>query len=118
MLADYIPIAVYILIAAGLAALVLGLSSITGPKGLGTGAMDPYESGIIPTRSARQRFPIRFLLVALSFLVFDIEAIFLYPWAVILRRLGTYGLAAMLPFFAILLIGYFYELKKGGFDWE
>jgi NADH:ubiquinone oxidoreductase subunit 3 (subunit A) len=93
----YIPIAVCVVIAADLAALVLGLSAITGPKGPGPEATDPYESGVASARSARRRFPIRFLLVALVFLVFAIEAISPYPWAVASRRLGTYGLAATPP---------------------
>ena len=118
MLADYGPVLILIVLASALAAVVLGLSSIMGPRGLGTGAQDTYESGIIPTTSARQRFPVRFALLAMLFLVFDIEAIFFYPWAVIFRRLGLFGLIEMLIFIGLLFVGYIYAYKKGALNWE
>ncbi len=118
MLTSYVPVLVIFLIAAAFAAMVLGLSSIMGPKGLNAGAEDPYESGIVPTESARKRFPVRFALIAMLFLVFDIEAVFFYPWAVVFRRLGVFGLVEMFLFIGMLLIGYIYAYKKGAFDWE
>lgn len=118
MLQDYVPVLVLFLMAAGLAAIILGLAQIMGPKGLNVGAEDTYESGIVPEQSARRRFPVRFALVAMSFLIFDIEVVFFYPWAIVFRRLGGYGLAVMSIFIAVLLVGYFYEYKKGAFNWE
>ncbi len=118
MLASYGPVLILIILSSALAAIVLGLSSFMGPSGVGTGATDTYESGIIPTTSARRRFPVRFALLAMLFLVFDIEAIFFYPWAVIFRRLGVYGLIEMLLFIALLFVGYIYAYKKGAFVWE
>ncbi len=118
MLESYFPVLVLFLLAAALAALVLGLSSVMGPKGLNAGAEDTYESGIVPTDTARKRFPVRFALVAMLFLVFDIEAVFFFPWAVIFKRLGVFGLVEMLLFIGILLIGYIYAYKKGALTWE
>ena len=118
MLTSYVPVLVLFLLAAGLAALVLGLAGVMGPKGLNTGAEDPYESGIVPIESARKRFPVRFALVAMLFLVFDIEAVFFYPWAVVFKRLGLFGLVEMLLFIAVLFVGYIYAYKKGALNWE
>lgn len=118
MLTSYVPILVFFLLAAGLAALVLGLAQIMGPKGLDAGAEDPYESGIVPVTSARKRFPVRFALIAMLFLVFDVEAVFFYPWAVIFKRLGAFGLVEMFLFIGILLVGYIYAYKKGALNWE
>lgn len=118
MLTSYVPVLILFLLAAGLAALILILSSVMGPKGLNAGARDPYESGIVPTEPARKRFPVRFALVAMLFLVFDIEAVFFYPWAVIFKRLGLFGLGEMLLFIGLLLVGYIYAYKKGALTWE
>ena len=118
MLSSYGPVFILILLASALAALILGLAAVMGPRGLGRGARDTYESGIVPETSARKRFPVRFALVAMSFLVFDVEAIFFYPWAIVFRQLGFFGLFAMMIFFTVLLIGYLYEYKKGAFNWE
>jgi NADH-quinone oxidoreductase subunit A len=118
MLSSYGPVLILILLSSALAAVVLGLSSIMGPHGLNAGAQDTYESGIIPTEPARRRFPVRFALVAMLFLVFDIEAVFFYPWAVIFRHLGLYGLFEMLLFIGLLFVGYIYAYKKGALNWE
>lgn len=118
MLANYGPVLILILLSSALAVVVLVLSSFMGPRGLNAGAEDTYESGIIPTEPARRRFPVRFALVAMLFLVFDIEAIFFYPWAVIFRHLGLYGLIEMLLFIGLLFVGYIYAYKKGALNWE
>jgi NADH-quinone oxidoreductase subunit A len=115
---SYVPVLILFLLAAGLAALVIGLSSIMGPRGHNTGATDPYEGGIVPTEPARKRFPVRFALIAMLFLVFDIEAVFFYPWAVIFKALGVFGLVEMLLFIGLLLVGYIYAYKKGALNWE
>ena len=118
MLTSYAPVLILLLLSSALAALILGLSAIMGPRGQNAGAEDPYESGIIPAQSARKRFPVRFALVAMLFLVFDIEAVFFYPWAVIFRRLGLFGLSEMLLFIGLLFVGYIYAYKKGALTWE
>ncbi len=118
MLESYVPIFILFLIAAGFAALVLGLSAVMGPRGIHPAALEPYESGIIPEEPARRRFPVRFALIAMLFLVFDIEAVFFYPWAVVFKRLGLFALVEMFLFIGILLIGYIYAYKKGALSWE
>jgi len=80
--------------------------------------LEPYECGLTPIGSARVRFPIKFYLVAMLFILFDIEAIFLYPWAVVHRWLGWFGLVEMGLFVAILAIGYIYIWKRGAFQWD
>lgn len=118
MLTSYGPILILILLASAFAVLALGLAAIMGPRGLNRGARDTYESGVIPEVSARKRFPVRFALVAMLFLVFDIEAIFFYPWAVTFRHLGLFGLVEMLLFIGLLFVGYIYAYKKGALNWE
>jgi NADH-quinone oxidoreductase subunit A len=118
MLERYVPIFILFLIAAGFAALVLGLSAVMGPRGIHPAALEPYESGIVPEEPARRRFPVRFALIAMLFLVFDIEAVFFYPWAVVFKRLGLFALVEMFLFIGILLIGYIYAYKKGALNWE
>ncbi len=118
MLSSYTPVLILIILASALAAIVLGLATIMGPSGLGRGARDTYESGIVPDSSARKRFPVRFAIIAMLFLVFDIEAIFFYPWAVTFRRLGLFGLMEMLLFIGLLFVGYIYAYKKGALTWE
>ncbi len=118
MLSSYTPVLILIVLASALAAIVLGLAAVMGPRGLGRGARDTYESGIVPDSSARKRFPVRFAIIAMLFLVFDIEAIFFYPWAVTFRRLGLFGLVEMLVFIGLLFVGYIYAYKKGALTWE
>lgn len=118
MLASYVPVLILFLLAAGFAALVLALSSIMGPRGLAPGADEPYESGILPEEPARRRFPVRFALIAMLFLVFDIETVFFYPWAVVFKQLGLFGLGEMFLFIAVLFLGYIYAYKKGALNWE
>ena len=118
MLFSYVPIAILLLLVTGFAALVLFVTSYMGPRGTLPGAEDPYESGIVPESSERKRFPVRFALVAMLFLVFDVEAVFFYPWAVSFKLLGLFGLGEMLTFMAVLFLGYLYAYKKGALEWE
>ncbi|MDQ6601386.1 MAG: NADH-quinone oxidoreductase subunit A [Chloroflexota bacterium] len=111
-----------LLILAGIAFLfaiaVLTISTLLGPQRRGTSL--PYESGVAEPVSApgRQRLPVRYYRVALLFLVFDVEAVFVYPWAVTYRTLGTYALGEMFVFLGILLFGYWYARKRGGLEWQ
>lgn len=118
MLSTYGPVLILILIASAFALLALSLAAVMGPRGLNRGARDTYESGVVPETSARKRFPVRFALIAMLFLVFDIEAIFFYPWAVTFRRLGLFGLVEMLLFIGLLFVGYIFAYKKGALNWE
>ena len=101
-----------------LAFVVIGLSTLLGPRRGSLRKLMPYESGMSPVGSAMRRMPVRFYLVAMIFLLFDIEIIFLLPYALIYRRLGLFGLIEMGIFVLILLAGYFYALKRGAFKWD
>jgi NADH-quinone oxidoreductase subunit A len=118
MLAGYVPILLMILIGIAFSLLLTGASVLFGPRRPTAAKLAPYECGIIPTTPARQRFPVKFYLMAMMFIVFDIEAIFLYPWAVQVRHLGGFGLIEMFTFVAILLVGLLYIWRKGALDWD
>jgi NADH-quinone oxidoreductase subunit A len=114
----YLPILLFLIVAIGFAGGTILLSTIIVPRRRGAVKMSPYECGVEPVGSARERFSIKFYLVAVLFILFDIEAVFLYPWAVAFHQLGLYGLIEMLVFIVILLVGYLYLLKKRALDWE
>ncbi len=123
MLADYLPVLVMLVLATATAALFLGLPVIV-PRifGLKRRASPvkymPYESGMTPIGQAWRRFPIKFYLTAVLFVLFDIEVIFFYPWAVILRQLKLFGLIEMLIFGGLLFLGYVYVWRSGALEWE
>jgi len=114
----YFPVLLQGIIAIGLATVLIGLSYLLGKKVRNRVKDMPYESGITPTGDARQRFSVKFYLVAMLFILFDIEAIFLYPWAVVYRDLKMFGFIEMLIFVVLILSGFFYIWKKGALDWS
>jgi len=123
MLIDYLPILMQVIVAIGFAAAALGVSVIMGKVGKRSPIKDSaYECGMLPEGAAQPRFSVKFYLVALLFVLFDIEIVFMYPWAVVYRRfLETEGLMilwSMLGFLFILTVGYVYALRKGAFDWK
>jgi NADH-quinone oxidoreductase subunit A len=118
MLENYVPLILMVVIAFGFATIFLILSEWLGARRSTPEKRTTYESGMQPVGTARERFSVKFYLVAMSFIVFDIEIVFLYPWAVQFRKIGTPGIIAMLIFIMILFIGYFYELRKGGLEWD
>ena len=118
MLLEYIAIAVMIAVATVIAAIAIGLGELLGPKRQSKVKSEPYESGIVPMGPGTRRMPVRFYLVAVLFILFDIEVIFFLPWAVVFRRLGLFGLAEMGVFILILLVGYIYAWKTGALEWE
>lgn len=118
MLIEYLPIGILILLAAAFAGGSIFLSSLLGPRRPTPEKLSPYESGITPIGSARDRFAVRFYLVATLFIVFDIEIIFLYPWAVVYRSLGWFGFWEMVAFLGVLGLGLGYVWRKGGLEWE
>lgn len=115
---DYFPVAIVILIASliGLGTLMLGM--LVRPRRPYAQKLSPYESGNPPVSEPRYKFSVKFYIVAMLFVVFDVEAVFLYPWAVAYDKLGMFGFVEMMLFIFILLIGYVYVWKKGAFDWE
>jgi NADH-quinone oxidoreductase subunit A len=115
---EYLPILMFLLIAIGFAGGTILLSSLIVPRRSNRVKMSAYECGVDPVGDARARFSIKFYLVAVLFILFDIEAVFLYPWAVAFRQLGLYGLIEMILFIVILLVGYVYVLKKRALEWD
>jgi NADH-quinone oxidoreductase subunit A len=113
----YAPLLIHLLVALGLAGILLILSSLIGQHRPSREKMQPYECGITPVGDARKPFDVKFYLVAMVFILFDVEAVFLYPWAVILRELKMFGFWEMLVYIAIVMVGFFYIWKKGVLDW-
>ena len=118
LLYQYIPIAVLLGIAVFIALLLPILSISLGPRRPTARKLSPYESGITPVGAAQRRLPVKFYLIAVLFILFDIEIIFLLPWAVTFRQLGLFGLAEILIFMAILIVGFIWIWKKGALEWE
>ena len=118
MLVEYIPIAILLIVASALAALVIVLGTVLGPRRPSFRKQSPYESGMMPIGPGTRRMSIRFYLVAVLFILFDVEVIFFYPWAVNFRALGVFGFVEMLVFVGILLVGYIYIWKKGALEWD
>ncbi len=114
---QYLPLAVLMVLAVVFVAGSLVTSKLLAPDRKTRAKLAPYECGIVPTREPPERFPVKFYLVAMSFIVFDIEIVFLFPWATIYRRLGPYGLFAILLFSAPIIISLAYEFSKGALDW-
>ena len=114
----YWPVLLQAFIAMAVAAGMIGISYILGKKVRNRVKDMPYECGIVPTGSARERFSVKFYLVGMLFILFDIEAIFLYPWAVVYRELKMFAFFEMLVFIVLVLAGFFYIWKKGALDWS
>src|ERR1700738_3095850 len=117
MLSTYIPIAIFVVGATGFALFTLVFSSLLHSEKYNKVKLDPYECGIEPTTDARDRYSIRYYLVAMLFVIFDVETVFMFPWAVILERLGVFGLIEMMVFLFILVVGFIYAWKKGALEW-
>ncbi|MBI3668584.1 MAG: NADH-quinone oxidoreductase subunit A [Acidobacteria bacterium] len=115
---SYAPLLIHLLVAMGLAAAILLLSILVGRHRPTRAKMQAYECGVQPTGDAREPFSVKFYLVAMVFILFDVEAIFLYPWAYVYRELHWFGFVEMLLYILILLAGYIYLWKKGALDWN
>jgi NADH-quinone oxidoreductase subunit A len=115
---DYLPILIATACALGLGVALLGLSLLLGRVRGSQTAQTTYESGIPPVGQARERFPIKFYVVAMLFILFDIEIVFLFPWAVAYQHLGLFGLAEMLFFVVVLVLGLAYAWVKGALEWQ
>ena len=118
MINEYLPILILIVLATLLAGLVVAIGHLFGPRRPSQRKLQPYESGMIPIGPGTRRIPVRFYLIAVLFILFDIEVVFFFPWAVVFRKLGLFGLVEMSIFIMILLVGYFYAWKKGALEWE
>jgi len=118
MLTDYIPVFILFIVVVGFAVVTVLLSAIVGKRKSTPQKMIPYECGMDPIGQARKPFAVKFYIIAMLFILFDIEAVFLYPWAVIFKELKIFGLAEMAVFIGILLVGFIYVWKKGALEWE
>ncbi len=114
----WFPVLIQIIIAVGVATAMIGLSAILGRRLKDRVKSMPYESGMVPVGNARERFSVKFYLVAMVFILFDIEAIFLYPWAVVYRQLKLFAFFEMLLFVVLVLCGFYYIVKKGVLNWS
>jgi NADH-quinone oxidoreductase subunit A len=115
---EYIAIGLMIVLATIVALIAIGLGNLFGPKKKSDIKSMPYESGMNPYGEGTRRMPVRFYLIAVLFILFDLEVVFFLPWAVVFRKLGLFGLMEMLIFIVILLVGYVYVWKKGALEWE
>jgi len=117
-LVDYLPILLMFLLAAGFVAGTMVVTHWLGPKRRTKVKLESFECGIEPRGNARQAFPIKYFLVAILFVLFDVEVIFMYPWAVNFKTFGLPGFIEMIVFIALLLVGFFYIIKKKALEWE
>ena len=118
MLFEYLAIALLKVLSTAVGLIAIGLGELFGPKRKSKVKNEPYESGMTPIGAGTRRMPVRFYLVAVLFILFDIEVVFFLPWAIVFRQLGMFGLIEMAIFIIILLVGYVYAWKKGALEWE
>jgi NADH-quinone oxidoreductase subunit A len=118
MLGEYVPVLITLMVSIGLASTFIVLATVLGPKRRLRVKMEPFECGVEPIANPRQRFSVKFYLVAMLFILFDIEAVFLYPWAVLFRDLGWFGFVEMMIFVAIVALGLVFVWRKGALDWD
>ena len=117
ILNGYIPIFLFIGIAVAFPLVTLFVAKLIRPNTGGEGKLSPYECGVDPESDARQRYAIRYYVVAILFVIFDVETVFLFPWAIIYKQLALFGLLEMLVFLGILIVGYVWIIKKGALEW-
>ena len=118
MLENYLPIMIFIAIGIAIGVLPILAGFLLGPHKPDSEKLSPYECGFEAFEDSRMRFDVRYYLVAILFIIFDLEIAFLFPWAVVLDSIGLFGFVAMMIFLAILVVGFIYEWKKGALEWE
>ena len=118
MLQEYIPVLIFLGVAAALGGVLLALGFLIGRGRKDDEKLSPYECGFEAFDDSRMKFDVRYYLVAILFIIFDLEIAFLFPWAVVLDSIGMFGFLAMMLFLGILVIGFIYEWKKGALEWE
>jgi NADH-quinone oxidoreductase subunit A len=118
MLEQYFPILLFIIVGLGLGVLLLSVGKLLAPNRPNPEKLSPYECGFEAFEDARMKFDVRYYLVAILFILFDLEIAFLFPWAVVLQDVGLEGFVAMMIFLLILIVGFAYEWKKGALEWE
>ncbi len=118
MLANYLPVLIFIIISIAMGVGMIAAGAILGPRRPDSEKLSPYECGFEAFEDSRMRFDVRYYLVAILFIIFDLEIAFLFPWAIVLDQIGMFGFVAMMIFLGILVIGFIYEWKKGALEWE
>ena len=118
MLHNYIPLAMMMAVAAIFGVVMANLSKWIGPRRPNFDKLSTYESGMVPIGTTRERVSIKYYIVAMLFIIFDIEIVFLYPWAVTFDKIGAFALVEMFLFIVLLFVGYLYALKKGALEWD
>ena len=118
MLAQYLPTLLFLIVATGIGVALIIVGNVLGPRRPDAQKLSPYECGFEAFEDSRTKFDVRYYLVAILFIIFDLEIAFLFPWAVALREIGPAGFWAMMVFLTILVVGFVYEWKKGALDWE
>ena len=118
MLNNYIPVLIFIVIGLGLGTVMIVMGAMLGPRRPDSEKQSPYECGFEAFEDSRMKFDVRYYLVAILFIIFDLEIAFLFPWAVVLDEIGMFGFLAMMVFLGILVVGFVYEWRKGALEWE
>ena len=118
MLENYLPILVFLVVGAVIGSVVIAIGFVLGPRRPDSEKLSPYECGFEAFEDTRMKFDVRYYLVAILFIIFDLEIAFLFPWAVVLDSIGMVGFVAMFVFLAVLVVGFVYEWKKGALEWE
>ena len=118
MLQNYLPVLIFLAVAAGIGVLLMTMGFLIGSGKKHEEKLSPYECGFEPFEDSRTKFDVRYYLVAILFIIFDLEIAFLFPWAVVLNEIGTFGFVAMVIFLTVLVVGFVYEWKKGALEWD
>jgi len=118
VLAEYLPILLFLFVAGGIGLALLGIGAVFGPRSANATKIAPYECGFEAFEDARMKFDVRYYLIAILFIIFDLEIAFLLPWAVVFKNLGAVGFIEMIVFLLLLLLGFVYCWKKGALEWE
>ena len=118
MLGEYLPVLLFLIVSTGIGVALLIVGAVLGPKRPGADKLSPYECGFEAFEDARMKFDVRYYLIAILFIVFDLEIAFVFPWAVVFRTLGVFGLVEMGIFLGLLVLGFAYVWKKGALEWE
>ena len=118
MLAQYLPTLLFLIVATGIGVALIIVGHVLGPRRPDPQKLSPYECGFEAFEDARMKFDVRYYLVAILFILFDLEIAFLFPWATVINDLGWFGFASMMVFLGILVVGFVYEWRKGALEWE
>ena len=118
MLTNYLPILIFTVVGLGIGVVAMSIGKVLGPNRPDDEKLSPYECGFEAFEDSRMKFDVRYYLVAILFIIFDLEIAFLFPWAIVLDTVGVFGFWSMMLFLAILVIGFIYEWKKGALEWD